>query len=315
MKNYRKIFGIAAALLFLSFSAEAQFGKALRKAAQRGAERAVEKQVETQTNKLIQRELEKQFIKIFGEDTENQPVGIDMSKMLKGLGENIPTEDQYQFTGYITMEMVTTNTKGKVQDPMNVRSFLGESSDYSGMEVMEVDGKGSAATMIFDAKNDASILLMDSDGEKSSLAYRLDAATLESITDKAIDEQEEDPEFSFKKTGNTKTIHGYSCEEYQVTSKDGEGFYWMTSASIGGYSSFWGSNSPFLKGKAKDRYAQQFKSMPQGNLIEMNYINKDGSTLEMKVTEINESAPVLYQMSDYPNMMAAMEEQQKEKEK
>lgn len=308
MKNFRKILGIAVVLSLFSFSAEAQFGNVLKRAAKRGAERAAEKQVEKQTEKIVNRELEKQFVKIFGEYDESQSVGIDMSSVFASMGQNVDTEDQYSFSGNIIMEMKTTNEKGKAEDPMKVKSYLGNSTDYSGMEVIDANNKkGEMGIMIFDMKNDASIILMESEGEKSSMSFKLNAATIEAYTDQALEEQENDESYSFTKTGKTKNILGYSCDEYHVTSSEGEGYYWVTTETIGGYTSFWATNSPLIKGKAKDRYAEQFKSLPQGNFMEMIYKDNDGTTVEMTVLEINESAPVTFLMSEYPNVMAQMQ--------
>jgi hypothetical protein len=303
MKNFRKYLAITLVVGITSFSANAQFIKKIKNAANRGMQNAVEKKVEEQTNKMVQRQLEKQFEKIFGEYREADAVGIDMSKIMKGLGEDVPTAEVYEFSGNTVLDIITTDEKGKVSDPMQIKSFLTTSNEYTGMEVSGTEKKQSLATMIFDMSHQASIILMDNDGQKSSIAYRLDLnAMVDSTYDKTVEQQIEEQDVTFEKTGNTKDILGYSCEEFHVKSEDGEGNYWMTNEPIGGYSSIWGANSPFMTDKNKAKYADTFKNLPQGNFMEMTYNSTDGTIVEMNVTEINESAPISFQMSAYPTI-------------
>lgn len=303
MKKFTTYFAGTLVIFIISFSANAQILNKIKNAASRGVERAVEKKVEEETNKLVQRQIEKQLEGLFDSNGEDGAVGLDLNKMMKGLGEEVPTADKYEFSGNVIMQIISTDEKGKTADPMKIKSFLTKSSDYTGMEVSDTEKNKSLATMIFDVTNQASIIIMDNDGQKSSLAYKLDFNALtDSLDDRTIEEQMKDEEILFEKTGKTKDILGYSCEEFHVKSEDGEGFYWMTEEPIGGYTSLWGSNSPFMTDKNKEKYAASYKNLPKGNFMELYFTSSDGSKVDMTVVEINESAPITYQMSDYPNI-------------
>jgi hypothetical protein len=49
--------------------------------------------------------------------------------------------------------------------------------------------------------------------------------------------------------------------------------------------------------------------MPKGNFMEMDFKSTDGSEMQMKVIDIQPSAPQTFLMSDYPNMMQTMKQQ------
>ncbi len=297
-------------LFFISTMTEAQFINKIKKAASRGAEKAIEKKVEEEANKMVQRQLEKQFEGLFEENGDSSsPVTLDMNKILGGIGEEVETADQYDFFGHAVMEMTATDKNGKEQEPTVLKTYMAKTADYTGMEIVDPKKPESVMVMVFDISNDASILLMDNDGEKTSFAYKLDINELaEDAMEDAADPME-DPELVIEKTGNTKEILGYQCDEYRVKSKDGEGTYWVTEEPIGGYSSFWGTNSPFAEGKTQSKYAEHFKDFPQGNFMEMDFTSSDdGTNIKLKIIEVNDSESTSFIMEDYPNMMAQMSE-------
>lgn len=306
MKYLVKTFLFTVLVLSFSISVKAQFINKIKNAASRGVEKAVEKKVEEEANKMVQRQLEKQFRSIFGEDGEgtSSPVTIDMSKIMTSMGQDVETADQYDFFGYLVMEMKSTDDKGKEQDPVNLKSYLSKSTEYTGMEMSDPKNPESTMTMIFDITHNASVLLMENDGSKNSFAYNLDINELSESALEDMEDPMEDPELEIKKTGNTKDILGYPCDEYYVKSKDGEGTYWVTEEPIGGYTAFWSANSPFVSEKNQSQYAEYFKDFPQGNFMEMSFVSNDDNTkVEINVTEINDSESKSFSMSEYPNVM------------
>ncbi|MEB2775497.1 DUF4412 domain-containing protein [Algoriphagus sp. D3-2-R+10] len=309
MKNLNSILIILLFITSLSFSAEAQFIKKIQKAANRGIENAIEKKVEKEATKMTEKQLEKLFYDMYGNGSDSISTGgIDMSKVLAGLGEPVDTEDQYDFVGYAIMEMTSEDQKGKTQDPVHFKSYLGKSVDYSGMEVIDPKNPQVKTTMIFDVKNTASIILMDNDGEKMSLAYKLDMDDIQEMADAQMESSPNEDEITPEKTGKTKDILGYSCEEYHIKSEDGEGYYWVTQEPISGYSSFWGANNPMMASNAKSKYAERFKNLPTGNFLELTFTSSDGK-VEMKAIDIKESDPKSFELADYPNMMQAMNQE------
>ncbi|WP_158531146.1 DUF4412 domain-containing protein [Algoriphagus chordae] len=289
----------------LSFTAEAQFIKKLQNAANRGMEKAIEEKVEKEANKMMEAQLEKQFSEIFGEDGESAPVSMDMEKVMKGMQEDVNTMERYDFSGYLLMEMTPTDKKGKQQDKTLIKSYLSEFEDFTAMDIVADDKPNTETTMIFDMKNGASIILLNHDNQKSSMAMKLDSTGINPETEDMLQDKIVDADFTVKETGNTKDILGYACKEYQIKSDDGEGLYWMTDEPIGGYSAFWGTNNPFAKNNTQANYAQHLKNMPQGNFMELYYTATEGDKFELKVIEVKESEPKSFIMAEYPSMFAA----------
>lgn len=307
MKNLRIGFTALLLLATISFSAEAQFIKKIQKAANRGIENAIQQKVEQEATKITQKQLEKLFSDMYGDSEDGAPSGIDMSQIMKGIGEPVDTESAYDFFGHIVFEMKSTDEKGKVADPVLMKSYLSTSADYTGMEIVDPKNPKAMTSLVFDIKNQASVVFLDNKGEKSSFAYKMNFDGLDEAIDEELDAKAEDYEVSVEKTGRTKDILGYECEEYHIKNEEGEGFYWITDTPIGGYSSFWSSNSPLMTSKTQEKYAEHFNNMPKGNFMELTYTSEESGTMEMKVTEINESASKSLTMAEYPNIMKSME--------
>ena len=287
MKNLGRKGILLFLILLITFQTEAQFIKKLKQAASQGMENAIEKKVEEEAQKMMARQLEKQLAGLYGEDAQGAPVNL------------------YEFSGFVTMELQTKDENGKAIDPMTMKSYLGQHSEYTGMEISDSKNPSTLTIMIFDMENKASILLMENEEAKNSFAYKLDF-------DGVLDEDSisvEESNFKVEKTGNTKDILGYTCDEYFVKSEDGQGTYWITADLINGSNSFWSSDSPFASSKMQEKYADHFANMPKGNFMEMDFTSTDGSEVMMKVIDIQASQPKTFKMSDYPNMMQGLKQQ------
>lgn len=309
MKNLSKISFFILFFLAASLQSEAQFIKKLKQAATQGMENAVERKVEIEAERMMARQLEKQLAGLFLENNSSSPVNFNMEELMAGFGENVPTEDSYSFSGFLVLELQTKDEKGKSGDPMNMKSYLSNSTEYTGMELLDPKNQNAVTNMIFDTKNKASILLMDNDGTKNSFVYKLD---FDALVDESIAEADlsmEEGDIEIKKTGNRKSILGYDCDEYSVKSEDGSGTYWISDKLIDGTNSFWSSGSPFSSSKMQEKYADHFANMPKGNFMEMDFKSTDGSEVQMKVIDIQASAAQTFKMIDYPNMMQAMKQQ------
>lgn len=286
-------------------TAEAQILKKLKQAAERGVTDALEKKTEEEVNKLVQRQIEKQISNWGG--NESSPINMDMESIFTGIGEPVDIEDSYEFSGYMTMEIVSTDSKGKTEDPVTMKTLITD-QEYTAMEISDPDSKEGLMTVVFDFKNSASVLFMENDGEKSSFAYKFDlneitySDTLQQVEDL------EDYDVSFEKTGNTKTILGYTCDEYIVKSEDGEGQYWITQEPIEGLRSLWSIDSPMIKNATKEKYSKRLANLPYGDFMEMTFTEQGGDTVKMNVIEIEKNSPKSLTSAEYPNLMESMQQ-------
>lgn len=275
-------------ILFLSgwmviFPVQAQLLKKIQNAAAQGVENAATKKAREKSEKATNDAIEGMF---------------------EGLTEPAPTEAEYSFSGYLVMEVTSTDKKGKSEDPALIHYLLSENTEVMGMAIPDPKQPESSTISIMDTKNEAMVVLMESKGEKSSLALKLDYDKIQGMVDEEAEEQLEQPDYKITKTGNTKTILGYTCDEYLVTTEDGEARYWVTEKPIEGYSMFSPQSNPMVSDKTMERYSSMFSNAPKGSFMEMNFVSKDGSNTDMKVVELETNKPRKYQMSDYPNIMA-----------
>lgn len=260
----------------LSLQSEAQLLKKIQNAAQNVATQKVEQKTDQETDKAL-------------------------SDIMSGMFEPTSTEDSYQFSGYITLDIISKDKKGNSELPMQFKYLMGENKRIMGVIFQDPESK-TIMTTIMDLKNQAIIMLMDEEGGKSSMAMKMNMEKIHGTAEKEMKQNQE--EYKIVKTGNTKTILGYTCEEYMVTSKDGKGQYWVTEKPIEGMSVFPPQSSPMGGNKVMNPYKTIFANAPEGTFLEMLFTENDGSTLEMKVTEIEPNKGSLFQMSEYPNMMS-----------
>ena len=297
------LFLILLLATFTFHQVHAQLVNRIKNAAERGVSRAIEKKVENEVEKMARRKLDKAFEGITGPDGGTPP-GMDIDKILGAMSENVDVADSYSFLGFLTMEISGTDERGKSFSPTIMKSYLSASPEISGMEFEDKEQKKrSMAIMIFDLEKRASIILLDSEGEKSSIAYGYDYLAL---SEGASDEEweGEDQTVVFKKTGNTKSIKGYTCEEFLMETEDGTAHTWVTTTPVKGSTNLWGESNPYFGNKVKYSNPELFRNMPKGNIFEVDYKSKtDKSSMLMSLVDIDENAAQTFSMKDYPNIL------------
>jgi hypothetical protein len=295
-------------IIFFSTSVEsyAQFAKQLQKAAERGVSRAIERKVESEMEKLAMRQLNKVFKDVYGTDDMGRIPGMDIEKIMQAIQNDVEVDESYNFTGYSILEITGLDEKGKPIDPVNLKSYFSEDSNITGMEFSEKSKKNSDTyIMIFDFNRNISITLFENDGQKMRMAFGYDYAAMSQAVDLdgVITDDGDDINASFKKTGNSKKILGYDCEEYLVETDENITRYWVTKNPITGQASFWGQNNPFLTARMKSQNPSLFENLPSGNMMEAHMESKkDKSIVEMKVNDLKENEPKNFLMAEYPGM-------------
>ncbi|MDI1321397.1 MAG: DUF4412 domain-containing protein [Algoriphagus sp.] len=279
-------FGIA---MIFSSAADSQILKKIQNAAAQGAQNALEKKASSEAEKATAKKLE------------------GLSGMMTGLEAPEKIESEYSFSGYMVMEVTSTDEKGKSSDPTQIKTYLSESANFSGMEFFDPKNPNLVTTMIMDAGNKASVILMNDSGEKSSMAFKADYDQVQQTVDQESEKELESGNYKLEKTGKTKTILGYDCVEYFVKNSDGEGYYWVTEKPIAGYSTFSAGGNPMVSDKTIDRYSSYFSNAPIGSFMELIFTSTDGSVSEMKVVEVEPSSSKTFNMSEYPNLNAGSE--------
>jgi hypothetical protein len=142
---------------------------------------------------------------------------------------DIKYNDEYKFTGKIYMQMETYDKKDVMK--ADYYTYFNANSLDAAIEMLPVqvqDDKKTVPTMfIFDNANRAFMMLLEGDGSKTGMISTIPSdsamaaqAKKGTSTEKAV----------ITKTGNSRVIAGYKCDEYKIVDpeKDGYSNVWMT---------------------------------------------------------------------------------------
>jgi len=180
---------------------------------------------------------------------------------------NIPSS--FSFNKNISIEVTTD--RGEKQ---TIDFLIGNYPDIYGISVAskEMQGQGKVV-MVMTPKS--STAFMDVAGMKMKKTTSLDQ-----MGDQfnVSDQLPEDGDFEYKKTGNTKTILGYNCDEYKVDYKY---------ANDEGSAGFWVSKDFPIQNKALPMLGMSINNPNfNGFVLELNSTHQ-GRTTTMKVTDVS----------------------------
>jgi hypothetical protein len=210
MKTKGFILFLAAAFL-LPVNAEAQLGSKLKKKLEETVSKALEKEVTEEATEEAVQETE-------GEEQEGR--AFDLSKL--GIGKVTATYDEnYDFRGMMGMKTEIFD-KGKPEGVIDADIWMNAEKGNIGMEsktLTDEEGQSLTASVIVDSKNKVMITVADVQGGKTGMIMTVpDSLTAETYDPEAGAEND----ITVRKTGGTRTICGYRCDEYEVTEEDGK---------------------------------------------------------------------------------------------
>jgi len=158
-----------------------------------------------------------------------------MSRALMGkMGINMTRpanmKDVYEYSGNIVMDVENWDEEGESEGKI---AYTTQYSDKNnGIAMVFKDEDKGLSTMIFDYDNMLMLVLADNgSSDRSGIAtplnsYYSDSASAE--VSKADAEKVENYNSAFKKTGKSKTIAGYKCDEYFFEDEQDKVSYWLT---------------------------------------------------------------------------------------
>ena len=126
-------------------------------------------------------------------------------------------EPAYKFDTYMQMEVSDQDNESIVYN-----AYL--TKDGSSYAVI-FDADGAQSVIVFDTKNSTMLMLVENDGEKTGFAMGIDPSALADLEE---DGEEEDFEYESFKTGNSKTLLGYQCDEYLIKDENSEVRVWSS---------------------------------------------------------------------------------------
>lgn len=219
------------------------------------------------------------------ENAANKQKGMDwMANAMNG-----KTESEYSFPLSLTMHM-TSYKNGEKDKESDMKYYLNVSEKYFGMKMENEKKKKDEMFIIYDYDNNSSIMLNEND--KTGMAVNINAfMSAEAQANRGKNTGDGKYKNDCNKSGKTKTIEGYSCEEWVCIDEDRNR-----------RSEIW------IAGKLPIDISQSFMRSPYayagankmaGMMMEGSFFKNDQIESKMEVTELNQSANYNVKMSDY----------------
>jgi hypothetical protein len=316
MKN---LIRICLLVIFGFFIANGSAAQGLMKGLKIKAQEKIEERVEQRANEKIDREIDKQldnvedelFKKEKEEEEKDNNGNSDsngnnnsderLTSMMKRMGVGgapVPIKDGYSFNSLVQMNIESFDGTGKKISEGEFITHLSSNSKSMAYEFISGDmAEPGMGMIIVDAENNATIILSEEKGQKTALVTGL-GTVFESLKEENIEELDltETPETylanpNVSKTGRSKTIAGFKCEEYKYTDENSVSNYWITQD---------------IKMNTKDFFSTLFKTslythgMAWGYMMEATTVNTvNGEKSSMTVTKVNKNSNRKISMSDY----------------
>ena len=195
-------------------------------------------------------------------------------------------ESDYKFDTYLQLEISDPGDDNIVYNAYLTR-------DGSSYAVLFTEG-GAKSVIVVDTKNSTVLMLSDNEGEKTGVALAVNPEALAEIT---AEVQVDDVSYASNKTGNTKEILGYTCEEYLIE-EDGTTSQLWVSEELGKEVEQDMLSNQYIFGGAFIHSAGM-----NGMVLEYHFTDdSSGDTRTLKVTKIDLKASYSINVGDYAVM-------------
>lgn len=293
MRIFRYTVLVCFAFLANSFTAEAQFLEKLQKRAEKRAQQRVENKIEKQVDKAVDKTVDapenavkenkknKKSAKKDSANGTNNEKDLELSSIIN-TSKNIELPEAYIFGQKVTYEMETSASK----QTNDMTYWFGTDEAIFGIE----PGYDTNTLIVYDMTQDAMLMFSQKERKLQVMPFSMFGAIYDNSSD-------DDTDYTFKNTGETKTINGYLCQKYVMTSENLEGEFWFTKDIAFKVPSF---SKAFLSvSKTSNQKVPDIDPSAHGFMMEM--IAKDNSSnsvTRMVVKDIN-TAPYNIKMADY----------------
>lgn len=192
-----------------------------------------------------------------------------LEQMMAAGSENIPVEESYLFNTKIIYKM-TVSDKNE-SSVVNYEMWFSDNEAYMATKVdsdKNTDSRDmpSSVLSILDDKNQAMVIIM----EEQKMAQLLSMAKIKDIAVEENEIDDEDTDFkAIEKTGNTKKILGYNCEEFMSENATSKFSFWVTKELDLFQKNMFFNLSKSLGGNTFDDIPKE----AQGFMMEMSYEN------------------------------------------
>jgi len=286
MKPFRLITLSLLISLFTFNSTQAQLLKKLKKRVQEATEDVI---VEKTAEKAAQ-ETGKAMDSLLQIDPDYQPYSeAQLQQLMVQNSADFPMEATYEFHTRVTYQMEFSSKDNS--SIVDYGMWFSENENYMATQVKNIKSKEknqqdmpASMLSVIDEKNKIMIIFM----EDQKMAQVLSMEKIKEISVEENKEENTNTDFEgLKKTGQTKKILGYSCEEFVAVNDENNFSIWITNELELFQKNMFYSINESLGGNT-------FKNIPKdakGFMMEMHFENLvNGEKGKMIVTEINKQS-------------------------
>ncbi|VAW24728.1 hypothetical protein MNBD_BACTEROID01-600 [hydrothermal vent metagenome] len=277
--------------------------KAMEKVKEKTEEKAEEK-VERKIDDGIDKAFEDMESEGQEEVKSDEERGMDAFRGMMGrLGVDtkpVEIKGSYSFSSNIKMYIETYKPNGTLESKGYLNSFFNKADGAFAYEFLSEKGSETGkGFFIYDPINKASIILSEKDGEKNGIVTGIDITPTEESRAAYKEPEKDSPDpmilnQNLKKTGKTKSILGYKCNEYLYEDDEVVSHIWMTKEKP------WRVDNMLSAIYKSSQYSSAF---PGGFMMEVDSRNKQTKERNiMKVTEVNENINKQVDLSSYKIM-------------
>lgn len=196
-----------------------------------------------------------------------------------GFGAATEIDETFEFDHQIDYLNTSKTRKGKDVYEQEMTYLISDDQPAFGMVVNTEEGKSRS---VFDFDQKRMISLTHSEGMKIGMIIDMDPEQWEAYADKDDDSSVDN--YSIKKTGNTKKVLGYSCEEWVMESEDMTSHVWATEDLDIDLSGAFQAMAEGMKKKNNSFVAIEY---PSGAILETESVNKEnGDNYHMIATAV-----------------------------
>ena len=200
-----------------------------------------------------------------GKDVDWKKAGKSYAEFLQGMNEAVDLPPSYTFD--IRQDIEMTEYDGK---KVNMVMFYSQKQPFYGIETRDKDNESSLIVM--DLEKDAMVMYSTSKkGKKQTQTFANVSRFSKSMASAVTENQNATRDFNMQKTGKTKKVAGYTCEEFRVVSPKMEMLMYVT------------KDVPILWNERSSVYMGQFA--PADYAFANQYQKNGGAMLEYTATQ------------------------------
>ncbi len=283
MKNFKTV-ALSLIFLFSINSVEAQFFKKLQKKA--------EEKIAREAERRAQRRVDKKIDKVF--DTAEDGVDGKIKTKKKKQTKNVNLPASYNFEWEYALKMESKETRKKGMDGMKIIYYLNPNSTAFGSK-FEMGGKSKMMGNMFTIMDfDSGVNIMLTETDEGKFIQQIPSFSNEDIDEVAQEQNVKD--YTIVKT-DTKTILGYQCQGFKITSKDGIIKMYIAKNAPVSFNNTMSRNSKFKPKGFNTAWLKEFKNEL---MMEMDFKSSKKQKHDMKMTCVSlERKPLHINLSEY----------------